>query len=215
MSIFTSPIIVALNTDGTRVTAGAKIYSYVAGTTTPTATYSDSALATPHTNPIEANSSGEWAAIYLDPDVTYKFVFTDGSDAGDDPDQEVDIYPTIDNYDVSGDNSYDVSIILSGAVGNSQEFIGHFFVRDVLFADDFAGSRARLEMAPDAETVFDVQVDDSSVGSITFASSSQSGTFVTTGGALTISDGSYLDVVAPSDANSSAGLRITFKGTEV
>lgn len=53
--------------------AGGLLYTYVAGTTTPQATYTDSTGGTPNTNPIVLNTRGE-ASIWLDPTLTYKFV---------------------------------------------------------------------------------------------------------------------------------------------
>lgn len=55
------------NNDGT-VAAGCYLYTYAAGTTTPKATYSDSAATTQHANPIVLDSKGEavvyWAGSY-------------------------------------------------------------------------------------------------------------------------------------------------------
>jgi len=58
---------------------GAKIYTYQAGTTTPQTTYQDSALATPHANPVVSDSNGRFSPIYLD-NLSYKFVLKDSSD---------------------------------------------------------------------------------------------------------------------------------------
>lgn len=60
--------------------AGAKINFYLTGTSTPTDSYTDNALGTPHANPVVADSAGQFAPIYLDPDVTYKAVITDSDD---------------------------------------------------------------------------------------------------------------------------------------
>ena len=60
--------------------AGAKINFYLTGTTTPTDTYQESSLSTPHANPVVANAAGQFAAIYLDPAITYKVVITDSGD---------------------------------------------------------------------------------------------------------------------------------------
>lgn len=209
MTIFLDPSLIALNTDGTRI-SGAKLYTYVAGSTTPTAVYSDSALTTPRTNPVDADSDGLFPVIYLDDTVSYKFVLTDGSDPGDDPDMETVLW-TRDDYSTGLALSYDFTIGASGAVGTSQVYLGPYAVRDFTIADDFAGSRARLETAPSASTVFSFQVNDVEVGTITFAMSSQTGTF-SSSGAITINDGDYIDIVAPATTNSAAGLRVTIKG---
>ena len=51
---------------------GGLLYTYVAGTTTPLDTYTDSTLATPNANPIVLDSAGRYA-MFLSP-VSYKFV---------------------------------------------------------------------------------------------------------------------------------------------
>lgn len=58
---------------------GGKLYTYAAGTTTPQATYSDSGLTTPNTNPIILDANGE-APIYVGA-LSYKFALqkSDGS----------------------------------------------------------------------------------------------------------------------------------------
>lgn len=62
---------VALDATGAPM-GGALLYSYAAGTSTPLATYSDSALTTPNTNPVVANAGGLFPAIYLS-NAAYKF----------------------------------------------------------------------------------------------------------------------------------------------
>lgn len=63
------------------VLAGAKLYTYVSGTpSTPLATYSDSALTIPNTNPIVASAGGLLSPIYLTPGVAYKLLLTDADD---------------------------------------------------------------------------------------------------------------------------------------
>jgi hypothetical protein len=59
--------------------SGGKVFTYVAGTTTPQATYTTAALTTPNTNPVILDSTGR-ASIYLDPALSYKFVVTDSAD---------------------------------------------------------------------------------------------------------------------------------------
>ena len=57
--------------------AGGFVYTYVAGTTTPQATYTDSAASTPNSNPIVLDSRGE-ANIWLT-GASYKFKLTDAN----------------------------------------------------------------------------------------------------------------------------------------
>jgi len=59
--------------------SGGKVYSYVAGTSTPLTTYSDPAGAIPNTNPVILNAQGE-ASIYLSNNSLYKIDVHDASD---------------------------------------------------------------------------------------------------------------------------------------
>ena len=77
--LFFMPQAVRVDSSGTPY-AGAKLNFYLTGTTTPTDTYQDNALGTAHANPVVADSAGQFAAIYLDPAVTYKVVLTDSAD---------------------------------------------------------------------------------------------------------------------------------------
>ena len=72
--------------DGTPLVGG-KLYSYVSGTTTPRATYTDSALSVPHSNPITLDARGE-AEIYLPAASIYTFHLTTsaGATVGSDSD---------------------------------------------------------------------------------------------------------------------------------
>jgi hypothetical protein len=67
----------ALDNNGS-VVGGGKLYTYIAGTTTPQATYSDVNLTVPNTNPIILDASGR-AIVYLQPKA-YKLILTDSLD---------------------------------------------------------------------------------------------------------------------------------------
>lgn len=58
--------------------AGGKLYSYVAGTSTPAATYTDQAGTTPNANPVVLDANGE-ANVWLGSGY-YKFILTDSDD---------------------------------------------------------------------------------------------------------------------------------------
>lgn len=60
--------------------AGWKIYTYLTGTDTPRATYSNTELTIANTNPIIADSSGRVGNIYGDSAALYKFVLKDNID---------------------------------------------------------------------------------------------------------------------------------------
>ena len=70
--------------------AGGKIYSYRAGTSTPYALYTDSALSVPFANPLVLDSAGRPSGpIFMGTTYAYKFVLTDSND--------VAVGPTADN----------------------------------------------------------------------------------------------------------------------
>jgi hypothetical protein len=58
--------------------AGGKLWTYVAGTTTEKASYSDAAGVTPNANPVSLDANGE-ATVYLADDAAYKFVLMNAS----------------------------------------------------------------------------------------------------------------------------------------
>lgn len=60
--------------------AGAKLYFYTTGTTTPLNTYSDAALTTPNANPVVADSAGLFPDIYMATGSTYKAVLKTSAD---------------------------------------------------------------------------------------------------------------------------------------
>lgn len=55
---------------------GGKLYSYIANTTTPQATYTDQGGGTPNANPVVLDSNGE-ANVWMDPSLAYKFILQD------------------------------------------------------------------------------------------------------------------------------------------
>lgn len=59
---------------------GGKVYTYVSGTSTPLATYTNSGGGTPNANPVILDSRGE-ANIWLDPTATYRFTLATSADA--------------------------------------------------------------------------------------------------------------------------------------
>jgi len=74
-AIFYLPRAVAINDSG-RPYPGALANFYLTGTNTRTDTFTSSALTTPHSNPVQADSAGLLPAIYLDPEIDCKLVLT-------------------------------------------------------------------------------------------------------------------------------------------
>jgi hypothetical protein len=73
------PFITAFDSNGDPI-SGAKLLFTTTGTTTPASVYQDNARSTPHASPVVANSAGRFAAIFLDPAVTYRVRLYDASD---------------------------------------------------------------------------------------------------------------------------------------
>lgn len=69
----------ALDSNGDPV-SGAKLYVYVAGTTTAVTTYSDADLSTPQASPVISDAAGFFPEVYT-PDGSYKVRITDADDA--------------------------------------------------------------------------------------------------------------------------------------
>lgn len=70
--IFTLPRVQVFDSNGNPL-AGAKLYAYQAGTSTPQNTYSDSALSVANANPVVADANGVFGAIFMLP-ADYKFI---------------------------------------------------------------------------------------------------------------------------------------------
>ncbi len=77
--LFFIPQAVRINSVGTPY-AAAKANFYLTTTTTRTDTYTDNARGTPHDNPVVADAAGQFAAIYLDPAITYRCIITESDD---------------------------------------------------------------------------------------------------------------------------------------
>lgn len=69
----------AADGSGAAFLVGGKLYSYEAGTTIPTPTYTNADDGVPNANPVILDARGE-AQVWIDPNVAYKFVLTDAND---------------------------------------------------------------------------------------------------------------------------------------
>lgn len=74
-SIFVRPKAAPISSSGAPY-AGAKYYFYATGTSTLQSVYTDSALTTPHANPVVADGTGTFAPIWMDPTKTYRAKLT-------------------------------------------------------------------------------------------------------------------------------------------
>jgi len=73
------PQMVRINSTGTPF-ASAKANFYLTGTTTRTDTYTTNARSVAHANPVVADAAGQFAAIYLDPAITYRLILAESDD---------------------------------------------------------------------------------------------------------------------------------------
>jgi len=78
-NLLAQPFVKAIDVNGDPI-SGAKLATFFAGTTTPIAVYTDSALTIPHTNPVIANSRGEFDQIFLS-NAEHRLILSDASDA--------------------------------------------------------------------------------------------------------------------------------------
>lgn len=73
-----APFLQAIDANGAPI-SGAQLYFYLTGTSTPKDTYSNGGGTIPNTNPVVADSSGRFPAIYLGTDADYKAILKDAS----------------------------------------------------------------------------------------------------------------------------------------
>lgn len=113
-------------------------------------------------------------------------------------------------------NSYDISAFFYRALDGTNVagvMYGAMIVRNITFADDFAGSFAEAQTGALNERIFNIQKNDITIGTLTYPSGGQTnGVLATTGGAIQFLVGDKLTIVAPgSDANL-VDISLTLKG---
>src|SRR3989442_721862 len=78
-TVMPAPKFVGLDANGNPLNGG-KLYTYLAGTSTLQATYTDVALSVANANPIILDSAGR-ATVFLTPGTSYKFILKDSTGA--------------------------------------------------------------------------------------------------------------------------------------
>ncbi len=107
----------------------------------------------------------------------------------------------------------DYPIFLEGVPTVSNLAWATIAARRVSFLDNFAGSVAECITAPSSEVIFDIDVEGTKIGDITFAASATVGTFDTTGATQEdVEIGERLSIDTPSDLFTGADFMITLKG---
>ena len=112
----------------------------------------------------------------------------------------------------SSSSPYEMGAFISGVPTVSAMIFKGVVARTVTFVDDFVGSEGHCETAPDALTEFDIQVNSVSIGTMSFAMSATTATFLSTGPDV-LSAGDTLEVHSPSDLNILADLSFMLVGT--
>jgi len=132
MAYYQSPIAFQLQSftnQGVILSAG-RIYTYIAGTTTPQATYTDSGALTLNANPIVLDSSGRLTtSIWVLGGVSLKVIIKDSAD---------NTLATIDN--ISGINDIGNILLAPGPIGSTTASTGAFTTLSVSGATTFGGN---------------------------------------------------------------------------
>lgn len=100
---------------------------------------------------------------------------------------------------VAGTNPFDVHAFYPGVPGASAKITRVPFARAVTFPANFAGSYFTASVNATSTTVFDVQKNGSTIGSISIAAGGTVATFTTTGGtSKSFAAGDVMQILAPA-----------------
>lgn len=106
----------------------------------------------------------------------------------------------------------DLATWIIGEPTASQIVFRFIAVRALHFPASLTGSQAKAGVAATGSTVFDIQKNGSSVGSITFSASGTTGAF-SAASAISLAAGDVLSIVAPGTPDATlADISITLKG---
>lgn len=110
---------------------------------------------------------------------------------------------------------YAPSSFVNGVPVADQRMLGHIFAASAQFLIGLPDSAVESETAADAETVFDIQKNDVSIGSITFAIAATVATFSFLSD-VTFTVGDRMEIIAPSSPDVTlADLYFTIKGVRI
>jgi hypothetical protein len=142
-TIMPSPRFTGLDVNADPVPGGL-LWTYIAGTSTPVATYSDVGLTVPHANPIVLNSAGRPASggselgVYLTPGSSYKFVLQTATGALVWTQDNVAAVPTssqtVDIVGTAGEALF-VNAAVYLSIGARGKTAGQWFLTDADFPD--------------------------------------------------------------------------------
>jgi hypothetical protein len=125
-----SPVFIGLSDAGVPLNGG-KLYTYTAGTVTPLATWTDSALTVANANPVVLSSAGR-ATVYLSP-VSYKFVLKTSADVTVWTQDEIQAVP-VTNVDLDIQGTAGEALVAGDVVylsaGDGGRTAGRFYLAD-------------------------------------------------------------------------------------
>jgi hypothetical protein len=108
---------------------------------------------------------------------------------------------------------YDIGAFIPGAPADGGIVMKFTAVRALDFADDFAGSYGHCENVPTSTAVFSIELNGTPIGSVSISTGGVF-TFATTGGAVAMSAGDRLSLIAPSPQDASlTDVNFNFIGT--
>jgi hypothetical protein len=113
-------------------------------------------------------------------------------------------------------NSYDIgAFFYRQLIGEDVAGVmfGTMIVRNVTFADDFAGSFSEAQTGALNERIFNIQKNDITVGTLTYPSGGQTnGVLATSGGSVQFLVGDKLTIVSPGGDSNLDAISLTLKG---
>lgn len=108
---------------------------------------------------------------------------------------------------------YDVGVFIPGAPADGGIVMKFSAVRELDFPDDFAGALCDVGTVPTSTAVFSVELNGVAIGSISIDTGGVA-TFATTGGAVALTVGDVLAIIAPSPQDATlADVNFNFIGT--
>lgn len=180
--------------------AGYKIQTYAGGTTTPLASYADSA-GTPNANPVVADSAGRFE-LWLTVGLAYKLVLMT---VGDVPIETVDNVTIASGGTVTNNTFFDIEWFYAGGPPTSGELIYAVrLARAVNFPANYTGSFGVAPSAnPNAERAIVVSVNDVTKGTITIATSGAYAFATSAGAAMPCAAGDTVKFTFPAATETS------------
>ena len=110
---------------------------------------------------------------------------------------------------------YEVACYSPDKPTSSMIVLLHVFVKAITFPASFTGSKGKCNTAATAQTDFDLQKNGSSFGTMRFAASGTTATFVGISSSVSFAIGDILKVVAPASADATlSDLYFTFQETQ-